>query len=277
MNGISGNDHSSNREGWKSAIRQCVQSPLTSPFMAVSAPKSSKIQTVDSAQLRQMLRLREEYRARRLIRRQRQANNFILYWLAKLFRYETYLNALRAALLQKDKLSIFLGFDLIIDICVVVLSVVEIEVAFSPFEEKWYWISRPFWLWLAFVVTSIYNIFALLTRLVFSRNWRYALFSWPTLIDFITAVPAVISLTFPMGQYLLIPFFLRIWTVVRRLRHFLDLEVEQSRNGAPADALTIQLWVLVATVIGFIMTGMCLFQYTEMAFANVRLNAIQSL
>jgi hypothetical protein len=228
-------------------------------------------------QLHRMLRLREEYRARRLIRRQRQSNSFILYWMTRIFRYETYLDMLRTALRQKEKLSVFYAIDLVIDVFVVVLSIVEMEISVSPYDGKWYLISRPLWLWLALVATSVYNLFALMARLFFSRSWRYALFSWPTLIDATTALPAVVAAAVPKGRYLVIPFFLRIWTVVRRLRHFLDLEVEQSRNGAPADALTIQLWVLVATVIGFILTGMCMFQFSEMAFANIRLNVVQSL
>lgn len=51
------------------------------------------------------------------------------------------------------------------------------------------------------------------------------LFNWTTLVDLVTAVPFIIALGIPNGQFVFIPNFLRAFFVVRRLRLLLNLNV----------------------------------------------------
>jgi hypothetical protein len=124
-------------------------------------------------------------------------------------------------------------------------------------------------------------------------NWFSWLrvFSWESIIDLITVIPFLFALGLPNGQYWSIPNYLRAFNAVHRLRKLLLLNVSgrwwaslphSSQLHVPVpldsglDPLTVKLVDLSASLLAFLFVSMSAFQFTELAFADVYHNVVQS-
>ena len=205
--------------------------------------------------LAQIRQLRQEYRARRVVRTEnadsvRRVGDWLAtadFWLVD----------------NKSALARLLFIDFLVDFIVCVLVLVEVEL-WQSYDQRWYLIMRPAWLYLAFYVLSLCNLFSLLIRTIFVARRSLTLFSWVTLLDCITVLPFLITPALPHGfSHLYLPMFLRVWVAFSRFCSFLNLRVEINQPGSFLNQMTNQIIQLLFKIVAFFYTWMNAFHLLE--------------
>ncbi|KAG0194894.1 hypothetical protein DFQ28_002969 [Apophysomyces sp. BC1034] len=103
------------------------------------------------------------------------------------------------------------------------------------------------------------------------------LVSFRSFIELTTTIPFVISNFIEHGQYLYVPYFLRSWVLLLRVKSAMKIKVNLQMTDKPMDALKVKLIRLVVTLIVLLYNGMSAFQYCEVTFGDINYTILESL
>ncbi|KAI8886667.1 voltage-gated potassium channel [Backusella circina FSU 941] len=103
------------------------------------------------------------------------------------------------------------------------------------------------------------------------------LFSFRLLIEVVTTLPFLISIHIPNGRYLYVPYFLRSWILLLRLRSSMKIKINLQITDKTVDPLNTKLIHLVSTMVVLIYNGACAFQYIEVTFGTHNYTIIESI
>eukprot|EP00158_Paraphelidium_tribonemae_P008614 Partr_v1_DN28629_c0_g1_i1_m50443 putative Potassium large conductance calcium-activated channel, subfamily M, alpha member 1 len=249
--------------------------PISRLFGVALKGDDTEEPTKQLKQLHKIQHLREEYRARRLVRRYNAQDSWVS-WLSKKLHYSRISAYSRSILTSKRNIYRLLCADLIADVYVCVLAICAIELG-NPIAGTLL-VDKPAWLWISLNVLSFFNLISFIVRIFFSRHPFTGRFATIFLIDCMTTYPQIASMFITNGRDIPIPNFLRAWVVVQRLQILLALRLEISANGSsPYDLLTVKIIRVLTNMGALIFSSTCAFQLAEMLFARIDHTTFNSL
>lgn len=118
----------------------------------------------------------------------------------------------------------FVYLDLFVDcfMCAMYLHQIAWSVPLPETTPQWLFITRLTFVYDIAVALSIYNLVSFALRILLSADIMRSLMSVHPLIDLVTAVPFVVSLGLQNGRYLWVPYFLRCWYIIWRIKRVSD-------------------------------------------------------
>jgi hypothetical protein len=208
---------------------------------------------INEVPIKKINKLREYYRSRRVVHKK----PILLLKSNFKGRISSFFSVIRGYR-HIENYSAFLFFELVADLMICILAVVEMFTSAPNTSTNSFEILRPFWMYCTLMVLAFYNMGLFLIRILFAEHVTNVVISWTGLIDYITTFPFLFTLIPGISRNLFIPYFLRCWTIVERLRSLLFVFDNY------LDQLTIKLHVLVYSCVSFLFTGMMLFFWTEL-------------
>jgi hypothetical protein len=110
-----------------------------------------------------------------------------------------------------------------------------------------------------------------------TRHPASVIFSFRFLIELLTTFPFIVSTFIPNGQFVYVPYFVRSWVLLLRIKSAMKIKLNLQIKDRPTDPLNTKLIHLVSTLIVLIYNGTCAFQYTEATFGNKDYTILDSL
>ncbi|KAI8052598.1 calcium-activated BK potassium channel alpha subunit-domain-containing protein [Gilbertella persicaria] len=142
-----------------------------------------------------------------------------------------------------------------------------------PWLYKW----RSYDLWLVCLTLSCWDICSFAIRLIISKHPSAVLFSFRCLIELLTTIPFLVSVWILHGQYLYVPYFIRTWVLLLRIKSAMKIKINLQITDKPADPLRTKLIHLVCTLVVLLYNGTCAFQYMEVTFGVHNYSILESL
>lgn len=161
----------------------------------------------------------------------------------------------------------FMVLSLCVDICFSILYLAEMQIVYPRYNlgkgyPHWLFISRPMAIWYTAVSFATFDA---LSTFAYVMRWEGKIHQllWDRffLFNLLTAGPFIASIFFDKGNELYVPYYLRLWVVLLRLRGVLRLHKNHTRI---VDDFTERTIILILTLINILFTAMCAFQYFEM-------------
>ncbi|KAI8141267.1 calcium-activated BK potassium channel alpha subunit-domain-containing protein [Fennellomyces sp. T-0311] len=103
------------------------------------------------------------------------------------------------------------------------------------------------------------------------------LLSFRGLVELITSIPLLASRFLPYGQYFYVPYFLRSWVCLLRIKSALKIKVTLRMTDKPVDAIQYKQIYLVGMIVVLLYNGMAAFQYSEAIFGGNNYCVLDSL
>ncbi|KAI9353256.1 hypothetical protein DFJ73DRAFT_828825 [Zopfochytrium polystomum] len=212
--------------------------------------------------------IRSSYKLQRQSKRQnngKEASSQFLHFLKLLVDIRFYYNIAIEFLKSTSRVVIFMILDLVADLlfCTLYLYELQWNVSFkSEIQGKspqFLWTPRRLPTFSIGVALTAFNIISRVLKTAFSDNKLKAFFNFSLLIDAITSYPFLIVLSIQDGHQIYIPYFLRSLIIVSRL-------MRPGLKILSFDAITEKLFLVIATILSIIYTGLCSFQYIEYNF-----------
>ncbi|CEP14358.1 hypothetical protein [Parasitella parasitica] len=222
--------------------------------------------------------IRENYRDARIRDRN---GNLPLTGIAKvksMLQYDAYVSEAKRILFANRSIILFVYTDLIVDVLLCLAYLVEMKQeadinAYPPWMFKW----RSYDLWFCCTVLSLWNLGSFIMRIFLTGRPFSVLFSFRSLIEMFTTYPFIISLFIDNGQYLYVPYFLRSWVLLLRIKSVLKIKTNLLMTDKPVDPLKSKLVHLVGTLVALLYNGMSSFQYCEVTFGDINYSILDSL
>ncbi|KAL7315601.1 hypothetical protein PS15m_004798 [Mucor circinelloides] len=185
---------------------------------------------------------------------------------------------IRNLLFAKKTIILFVHLDLLVDLLFCLAYLVEMkqesDVDLDPF---WLYKWRSYDLWLVCLALSYWDLGSFVIRFFISKHPISVLFSFRCLIEMFTTVPFMVSIYIPHGQYLYVPYFIRSWVLLLRIKSVMKIKVNLQLTDKPVDPLRTKLIILTSTLIVLLFTGTCAFQYSEVTFGTSNYTILESL
>ncbi|KAI9316871.1 hypothetical protein BX666DRAFT_205904 [Dichotomocladium elegans] len=93
----------------------------------------------------------------------------------------------------------------------------------------------------------------------------------------LTTAPLLISLFIDNGRYLYVPYFLRSWVLLLRIKSAMKIKTNLQMTDKPIDLLKSKFIHLICTLMVLLYNGMAAFQYCEATFAHTSYSILDSL
>ncbi|KAI8637256.1 hypothetical protein BD408DRAFT_424858 [Parasitella parasitica] len=185
---------------------------------------------------------------------------------------------IRDLLFAKKTIILFVHLDLLVDLLFCLAYLVEMkqeaDVDLDPF---WLFKWRSYDLWLVCLALSYWDLGSFVIRFFISKHPTSVLFSFRCLIEMLTTIPFMISISMRHGQYLYVPYFIRSWVLLLRIKSVMKIKINLQLTDKPVDPLRTKLINLTSTLIVLLFTGTCAFQYTEVTFGTHNYTILESL
>ncbi|EPB88136.1 hypothetical protein HMPREF1544_05080 [Mucor circinelloides 1006PhL] len=222
--------------------------------------------------------IRENYRDARIRDRN---GNLPLTGIEKvksIFKYDRYVSEAKRILFANRSIILFVYIDLIVDMLLCLAYLVEMKQeadinAHPPWMYKW----RSYDLWFCCTLLSLWNLGSFMMRIFLTGRPISVMFSFRSFIEVFTTYPFIISLFIDNGQYLYVPYFLRSWVLLLRIKSVLKIKTNLLMTEKPVDPLKSKLVHLVGTLVALLYNGMSAFQYCEVTFGNINYSILESL
>ncbi|KAF1802860.1 hypothetical protein FB192DRAFT_1447653 [Mucor lusitanicus] len=124
---------------------------------------------------------------------------------------------------------------------------------------------------------SYWDLGSFAIRFFISKHPISVLFSFRCLIELFTTIPFMISIYIPHGRYLYVPYFIRSWVLLLRIKSVMKIKINLQLTDKPVDPLRTKLIILTSTLIVLLFTGTCAFQYSEVTFGTSNYTILESL
>ncbi|RCH92283.1 potassium channel, sub T, member 1, partial [Rhizopus stolonifer] len=145
--------------------------------------------------------------------------------------------------------------------------------ATPPWMFKW----RSYDLWFYCTILSLWNLGSFIMRIFLTGRPFSVLFSFRSFIETFTTIPFIVSIFIDNGQYLYVPYFLRSWVLLLRIKSVLKIKTNLLMTDKPVDPLKSKLVYLVGTLVALLYNGMSAFQYCEVTFGDINYSILDSL
>jgi voltage-gated potassium channel Kch len=236
----------------------------------ISIPSSSAYSSNDCA------RLRSHYRQVRILRRHEQRTAPWWHILPEIFNFRLYWRNLLSVITHPYRVALYNILDLLMDLGFALMYLIEIQMDY-PVDGKFYLVSRPYPIYVAAVILSLHNLVSLSLRWLFTTTNVGRALTFNFLVDLLTSIPFLIMFVSAQDtRFIYVPYFLRAWIVIDRLKRVMRLQLEFKLTNWSIDALTERLVILICTILVIIYSALCAFQYCEMMFANIRYDVLTS-
>lgn len=222
--------------------------------------------------------IREKYRDARIQERNGNIPLKGIERLKNMFKYDAYVSEAKRVLFANQSIILFVYTDLIVDTLLCLAYLVEMKQeadihADPPWMFKW----RSYDLWFCCTLLSLWNFGSFIMRMVLTGRPMSVLISFRSLIEAATTYPFMISVFIKNGQFLYVPYFLRSWVLLLRIKSVLKIKTNLLMTDKPVDPLKSKLVHLVGTLIALLYNGMSAFQYCEVTFGDINYSILESL
>ncbi|KAI9489910.1 hypothetical protein BDB00DRAFT_875878 [Zychaea mexicana] len=194
------------------------------------------------------------------------------------FHYNVYASMVKSILLANQTIVLFVNLDLLADLLLCCAYLLEIkqgyDVGLSP---HWLFKKRSHDLWIFCQVLSLWNMCSFAIRFLISRYPVSVLLSFRGLVELTTSIPFLVSRCLPYGQYIYVPYFLRSWVCLLRIKSALKIKVTLRMTDKPVDAINYKQIYLVGMIVVLLYNGMAAFQFTEAIFGGNHYSVLDSL
>ncbi|CAO3617854.1 unnamed protein product [Cunninghamella echinulata] len=225
--------------------------------------------------------VRSNYREVRKHARDESSNemdNSILHQFKCYMKYDERMSALRLFLLSNQNIVLFVNFDMMVDLVFCLMYLVEMKQESDVhLDPTWLYKWRSYDLWRFCQLLSIWDIGSFIMRIVMIGHPLSVLFSFRCVIELLTSVPFLVSNFLYYGQYLYVPYFLRSWVLLLRIKSVMRIKTNLQMTDKLVDPLKSKLIHLICTLMVLLYNGMAAFQYCESTFANVNYSILDSL
>ncbi|CAO3703026.1 unnamed protein product [Rhizopus stolonifer] len=192
--------------------------------------------------------------------------------------YNVYVKKIKNVLFDKRTIILFVHLDMLVDLLFCLAYFVEIKQMSSIYlEPVWLYTSRSYHLWIACLVFTYWDICSFIIRFFMTRHPTSVILSFRFLIELLTTVPFIISTFIPNGQYLYVPYFVRSWVLLLRIKSVMKIKINLQITDKPTDPLNTKLIHLVSTLVVLLYNGTCAFQFTEATFGKKEYTILDSL
>ncbi|KAI7868459.1 hypothetical protein BDF14DRAFT_1793440 [Spinellus fusiger] len=198
--------------------------------------------------------------------------------LAFFFTNNPYILGAKKILFGNKSIVLFVNLDLLVDLLFCLAYLVEMKQEadvdlYPPWLYKW----RSYDLWLFCQFLSIWNTGSFLMRVFMNVYPLSVLLSFRSFIELMTTVPFLISNFIEHGEYLYVPYFLRSWVLLLRVKSAMKIEINLQITDKPVDPLKTKLIQLIVTIAALLYNGMSAFQYCEVTFGETNYTILESL
>ncbi|KAG1573936.1 hypothetical protein G6F50_002400 [Rhizopus delemar] len=268
-------------------LSNCFSSKsVNDPDLVLPALDPRAKEVVESKRIKQFFKrqsdvnlstVREKYRNQK--RRERQHEPLktqMKYFLL----YNSYMKRIKSILFDKRTIILFVYLDLVVDFLFCFAYFVEIkQISKADLEPAWLYTNRPYYLWMICLVFTFWDLGSFVIRFFMTRHPASVIFSFRFLIELLTTFPFIVSTFIPNGQFVYVPYFVRSWVLLLRIKSAMKIKLNLQIKGEdkPTDPLNTKLIHLVSTLIVLIYNGTCAFQYTEATFGNKDYTILDSL
>ncbi|CAO3626501.1 unnamed protein product [Cunninghamella blakesleeana] len=188
------------------------------------------------------------------------------------------ISSLRLSLLSNRNIVLFVNFDMMIDLIFCLMYLVEMKQESDVhLDPGWLYKWRSYDLWKFCQLLSVWDIGSFFMRIVMIGHPLSVLFSFRCVIELLTSVPFLVSNFLDNGQYLYVPYFLRSWVLLLRIKSVMKIKTNLQMTDKVVDPLKSKLIHLICTLMVLLYNGMAAFQYCEATFANVSYSILDSL
>ncbi|KAI9254039.1 calcium-activated BK potassium channel alpha subunit-domain-containing protein [Sporodiniella umbellata] len=192
--------------------------------------------------------------------------------------YNIYLKKLKHILFDKRTIVLFVHLDMLVDLFFCLTYFVEIKQTSSiTIEPSWIYTSRSYRLWIACLAFTYWDLCSFIIRFLMTRHPTSVIFSFRFLIELITTAPFIISNFIPKGQFLYVPYFVRSWVLLLRIKSVMKIKINLQISDKASDPLNTKLIHLVSTLVVLLYNGTCAFQFTEATFGKKEYTILDSL
>ncbi|KAI7848773.1 hypothetical protein BDC45DRAFT_522289 [Circinella umbellata] len=194
------------------------------------------------------------------------------------FHWHPYVAKIRDALFANQTIVAFVNIDLLVDLLFCLAYLIEMKQEFDvhlspPWLYKW----RSYDLWMFCQWLTYWNLGSFIIRIYLTGRPLSVLLSFRCAIETLTTVPFLVSNFMTYGQFLYVPYFLRSWVLLLRIKSAMKIKTNLQMTDKPVDLLKSKLIHLGCTLITLLYNGMAAFQYCEATFVGVKYSIIDCL
>ncbi|KAI7905603.1 uncharacterized protein BX663DRAFT_500307 [Cokeromyces recurvatus] len=203
--------------------------------------------------------------------------------IVNFYNYNSKVQFMKSLLFANKTIILFVNLDLWVDLLFCLTYLFEMKQGTSSNMNelikpiRWLYKWRSYNLWLICLVFTYWNTCSFMIRFFISKHPISLLLSFRCLIEILTTVPFIISIFISDGQYLYVPYFIRSWVLLLRIKSAMKIKVNLQITVRPVDPLRTKLIHLVWTLVVLLYNGTCAFQYTERTFGVHKYTIMESL
>ncbi|KAI8981503.1 hypothetical protein BDB01DRAFT_794345 [Pilobolus umbonatus] len=193
-------------------------------------------------------------------------------------KYDAYISEARRILFAKRSIVLFVYNDLLVDLLFCLAYLIEMKQG-APLDAtpSWLFKWRSYDLWFFCVILSIWNMGSFIMRMFLTGRPLATMLSFRSFIECVTTYPFLISIFIENGEYLYVPYFLRSWVLLLRIKSVLKIKTNLLMTDKQVDPLKSKLIYLIGTLISLLYNGMSAFQYCEITFGKINYSILDSL
>ncbi|CAO3700020.1 unnamed protein product [Rhizopus stolonifer] len=198
--------------------------------------------------------------------------------IKKKWKYYTNMSKAKQFLFGNTSILLFVYTDLMVDLILCISYLVEMKQEENIVSEPfWLYKWRSYELWSLCVFLSVWNFASFIMRIFLTGRLVNVMFSFRSFIELLTTYPFLASVFMKSGQFLYVPYFLRSWVLLLRIKSVMKIKINLLMADKPVDALKSKLIHLVGTLVVLLYNGLSAFQYCEVTFGNVNYSILDSL
>ncbi|CAO3633858.1 unnamed protein product [Cunninghamella blakesleeana] len=148
------------------------------------------------------------------------------------------------------------------------------ETHLSP---KWLFKWRSYHIWMLCQMLSYWNALSFCIRFFMTKRITSVLFSFRGAIELATTVPLILSQFIENGQFLYVPYFLRSWVLLLRIKSAMKIKMNLQMTDKLVDPMKTKLIYVVSTLTVLLYNGVSAFHYTESTFGTRWYTLLESL
>ncbi|CAO3664178.1 unnamed protein product [Rhizopus microsporus] len=248
-------------------VREYVSSPIKPSDRRISRKHKVNLSTI-----------RERYREARLHERNGTLPHTKLQRIKRYIHYDACIANAKEILFGNTSIILFVYTDLLVDILLCLAYLVEMkEEASITVEPYWLFKWRSYDLWSLCIILSLWNFASFVMRIILTGKPLSVLFSFRSFIEALTTFPFLMSVFIKHGQFLYVPYFLRSWVLLLRIKSVIKIKTNLLMTGKPVDPLNSKLVHLAGTIMVLLYNGLSAFQYCEVTFGSNNYSILDSL
>ncbi|CAO3675660.1 unnamed protein product [Rhizopus microsporus] len=222
--------------------------------------------------------VRAKYRNQKRLARYYAQNQSLRESIKYFLEFNPYITRIKNLLFAKKTIILFVHLDLLVDLLFCLAYLVEMkEENILDLEPPWMYSYRSYNLWITCLVFAYWDLCSFIIRFFITMHPVSIIFSFRCLIELLTTIPFLISVHIPNGQFLYVPYFVRSWVLLLRIKSVMKIKVNLQITDRPSDPLSTKLIHLVSTLIVLLYNGTCAFQYTEATYGHESYTILDSL